>query len=226
MNIPLIVFDLLLLPVTLFRILIIYFFGSRYNVTNLNFLDVMMHSDGLYFNQLSDSSISTISDDIRTVILEDSKKDIRSLINDFDKNTDLPLKNKQNENNEDNKNNEEIKTVKYNILPETIPVTNKFDIVDQNKIHSTSNISSVEQSSDDLNVLDDDLTLHSLEDSTIDFNDKSLKSLNNFNSETTENSDSDENDSDETTTSDENSDSENDLIGKLIAKTLNELEHK
>jgi ATP-dependent Lon protease len=51
MNIPLFVLDfIILLPITLIRLFIIYLYGSRYNVDELKFLDVMMHSENKFFN--------------------------------------------------------------------------------------------------------------------------------------------------------------------------------
>ena len=76
MNIVLLIFDLLVLPVTLIRLLFIYLFGSKYNIKSLKFLDVMMHADNKYFNQLeSDKTVDTIKDDVRVVINECSKID-------------------------------------------------------------------------------------------------------------------------------------------------------
>lgn len=64
----------LFLPITLIRIMIIYFYGSKYNINGLQFLDVMMHSNQKYFNQDCDSdpTIDTMNTDIRKVIKYDS----------------------------------------------------------------------------------------------------------------------------------------------------------
>lgn len=65
-NIPLILLDfVLLLPITILRLTIIYFFGSRYNIKRLSCLDVMMHSENLKFNQ---NNVATIEEDIRVNI--------------------------------------------------------------------------------------------------------------------------------------------------------------
>lgn len=73
MNMLLLFFDILCLPITLIRILLIYFYGSRYNVAKMKFLDVMLHSNGKYFNQDKEPTIDTIEDDIRTVIKKETK---------------------------------------------------------------------------------------------------------------------------------------------------------
>jgi len=79
-NIYLFVFDFLItLPITLIRLMLIYFFGSKYAIESFGFLDVMMHADKKYFNQEdADPTIDTINDDIRVKINLDSRynKDI------------------------------------------------------------------------------------------------------------------------------------------------------
>jgi hypothetical protein len=75
-NLPLFVFDIILLPITLIRALLIYLFGSRYAVRGFRFLDVVMHADRPYFNQDGEStpnSIQTIGEDYRVVIRDDSR---------------------------------------------------------------------------------------------------------------------------------------------------------
>jgi hypothetical protein len=64
----------LFLPVTLVRLGVMYFQGSKYNIDGLKFLDVMMHSDNKYFNQTQDSepSIDTTTEDVRKIIKYDS----------------------------------------------------------------------------------------------------------------------------------------------------------
>jgi hypothetical protein len=70
MNILLFILDLLLFPITLIRLILIYFYGSRYGIKNLEFIDVMMHASNKYFNQLENDNncIDTIDDDIRVKI--------------------------------------------------------------------------------------------------------------------------------------------------------------
>ena len=54
-NVLLLIFDLLVLPVTVVRMFLIYLYGSRYGINELSFLDVMLHARNSYFNQLSGS---------------------------------------------------------------------------------------------------------------------------------------------------------------------------
>lgn len=72
-NIPLLIVDLLLLPIHIFRMVLIYFFGSKYNLKGFTFLDVIMHADKPYFNQEDCRLINTIGDDYRVVIRDDSR---------------------------------------------------------------------------------------------------------------------------------------------------------
>jgi hypothetical protein len=73
MNKLLLLFDIIFLPVTLVRLLLIYLWGSKYNVPNMSFLDVMMHADHPYFNQEGEMLVDTTNNDIRCVIYENSK---------------------------------------------------------------------------------------------------------------------------------------------------------
>jgi len=73
MNKLLFLFDIIFLPVTLVRLLLIYLWGSKYNVPNMSFLDVMMHADNPYFNQEGEMTVDTTNNDIRCVIYENSK---------------------------------------------------------------------------------------------------------------------------------------------------------
>ncbi len=72
-NIPLLIIDLLLLPIHIFRMVLIYFFGSKYNLKGFTFLDVIMHADKPYFNQEDCRLINTMGDDYRIVIRDDSR---------------------------------------------------------------------------------------------------------------------------------------------------------
>ena len=49
-NFPLLIFDLFLLPIHMLRMILIYFWGSKYNLKGFQFLDVIMHSNNPYFN--------------------------------------------------------------------------------------------------------------------------------------------------------------------------------
>jgi hypothetical protein len=72
-NYPLLVIDLLLLPIHIFRMVLIYFFGSKYNLKGFTFLDVLMHADKPYFNQEDCRLIDTMGIDYRVVIRDDSR---------------------------------------------------------------------------------------------------------------------------------------------------------
>lgn len=72
MNKTLFFFDFILfLPITLIRLLIIYFHGSRYNLEGFKFLDVMTHAENLYFNQQKELTIDTLNHDVKIVINDD-----------------------------------------------------------------------------------------------------------------------------------------------------------
>lgn len=74
MNLLLVIFDMIVLPLTLMRLIIIYFNGSKYNIKGFKFLDIMMHSDNKYFNHdKTNLSIDTINKDIRKEINECSR---------------------------------------------------------------------------------------------------------------------------------------------------------
>ena len=72
-NIPLLIFDLILLPIIIIRMILIYFWGSKYNLKGFQFLDVIMHADNPYFNQEDCRLIDTIGKDYRIVIRDDSR---------------------------------------------------------------------------------------------------------------------------------------------------------
>lgn len=84
-NILLFIFDFIIaLPITLIRLLLIYLFGSKYNINSLGFLDIMMHADKKYFNQEDPyPTLDTLKDDIRVRINYDSRcnKDILVISN-------------------------------------------------------------------------------------------------------------------------------------------------
>lgn len=104
----LLLFDwIICLPITLIRLIIIYFIGSKYNIRGLHFLDVMMHANNKYFNQNCDDdpTIDTISSDIRKVIKYDNyiydlrepfnKTSINTINNSTDNNHDHIIKETQ-----------------------------------------------------------------------------------------------------------------------------------
>lgn len=73
-NIILLIFDVIILPITILRLCIIYFCGSRYNIKPMEFLDIMMHAEHPYFNQTQKiCTIDTIDKDFRISIYNSSK---------------------------------------------------------------------------------------------------------------------------------------------------------
>lgn len=73
MNKILLLFDIICLPITLLRLLIIYMNGAKYNVPNASFLDVMMHATNPYFNMEGEMTVDVLNNDIRCVIYDNSK---------------------------------------------------------------------------------------------------------------------------------------------------------
>jgi len=72
-NIILFTFDLLCLPISIIRLIIIYFFGSKYNLKGFKFLDVITHADKPYFNTDDVSNINTLKDDYRLILRDDTR---------------------------------------------------------------------------------------------------------------------------------------------------------
>lgn len=73
-NIPLLLIDLIFLPIHAIRLFLIYLYGSKYNLKGFQFLDVIMHADNPYFNQEHDGRmIDTIGHDYRVVLRDDSR---------------------------------------------------------------------------------------------------------------------------------------------------------
>ena len=82
-NYLLFIFDILCLPITLMRLLLIYYNGSKYNIKGLQFLDVMLHSNDPYFNINNNLIINTLSNDLRVCVRDDSRlypKDIKCFL--------------------------------------------------------------------------------------------------------------------------------------------------
>jgi hypothetical protein len=73
MNFPLIMFDILCLPIIIVRLILIYFFGSKYSIEKMEFLDVMLHANNPYFNQEEGASIDILNEDIRATIKRETK---------------------------------------------------------------------------------------------------------------------------------------------------------
>jgi len=72
-NIVLLLFDLLVLPISVIRLIIIYYFGSKYNLEGFKFLDVINHSDKPYFNKDDQNIVSTLKEDYRMTIRDDTR---------------------------------------------------------------------------------------------------------------------------------------------------------
>ncbi len=80
-NYYLIAFDLCIFPVTIFRMMLIYLFGSRYDISGFEFLDVMNHAKHPYFNQLDDNmdyESNFETNDLRYVINRSSLIDVKN----------------------------------------------------------------------------------------------------------------------------------------------------
>jgi hypothetical protein len=140
MNLLLLIFDIIILPITLIRLLLIYLYGSKYNIQGLEFLDVMIHADNKYFNQIEENNVlsetktqthikvNTIKDDIRQVINECSLENDanESKINtEIENNNDIvkilnPEIINNNDNNDNNNNDDNYKNDSESILEETL----------------------------------------------------------------------------------------------------------
>ncbi len=75
MNLLLFILDYtIFIPITLIRLIIIYFYGSKYNINGLEFMDVMQHANNKYFNQTEeDFKVDTIDRDLRYSIYDASQ---------------------------------------------------------------------------------------------------------------------------------------------------------
>lgn len=72
-NIPLLIFDILILPIQIIRLVIIYFYSAKYNLPGFKFLDVIMHADNKYFNKDNEHYINTECIDYRCIVRDDSR---------------------------------------------------------------------------------------------------------------------------------------------------------
>ena len=72
-NLPLFIFDILMLPITLIRLGLIYYGGSRYNLEGFRVLDIISHTKKPFFNQYETDNDSEINLDYRIVIRDDSR---------------------------------------------------------------------------------------------------------------------------------------------------------
>lgn len=62
-NLSLFIFDLVVFPVTFVRLVLIYLWGSKYNISWLRCADVMMHADKPAFNMYNFDNVNTIQTD-------------------------------------------------------------------------------------------------------------------------------------------------------------------
>lgn len=145
MNTPLVIFDIIISPIILIRFAIIYIFGSKYNIPNMRFLDVMAHAEKPYFNQEGEPLIDTTTDDIRCVIRDDTR------LYNFD--IDTYITNHNLKFNKNNKINEIVETnihptqIKHNLKFQTTEIhdlDDEFDDNNSNSSDSDSNTESVE----------------------------------------------------------------------------------
>lgn len=121
-NIPLLIFDIICLPITTIRMILIYFNGSCYGIRYLEFLDVMLHSHNKYFNQTNKLlTIDTLDDDIRLSINHSSRLDELS----------VQLKNEINDM-KDNKNNHKINSEINHKIDEVVVDIDNINIDDVN----------------------------------------------------------------------------------------------
>jgi hypothetical protein len=158
MNKILVFFDLLMLPVTVMRMIIIYFFGSRYNINGFEFLDIMNHSEKRFFNQEDDNpKVDLINKDLRECIYESSKLYIESLDPQViqTNNSDQSIPNiridtndiKQNDNNDANK--------YINLLNLIIESANENIVDNNNEYFSVLNTEFTDQRDDDNNYYEE-----------------------------------------------------------------------
>ena len=153
MNIPLLIFDIICLPITLSRIFLIYLFGSRYNIDKFKFLDILLHSNGPYFNQDTVPSIDTIDDNIRTVIREETR--LFSINNNISEIIDSKQINSKQINNFITKN-EKIKSlISDDDFIEDKYINIEEHLLDTDAIKSSEIISDDSNSSDDIDTKSD-----------------------------------------------------------------------
>ena len=157
-NYLLFVFDILVLPITLFRLLLIYNCGAKYNIKGLNFLDVMMHSNNQYFNINDNTVVNTISDDLRVRVRDDSRlypKDIKLFL---ENNKDFLIQNTKDTINKETNNDRELDVDSpiINIKQNIFNTTDK-KIILKNKDNDSSCISN-KYSSENNNELDENTT--------------------------------------------------------------------
>lgn len=72
-NIALLIFDIIFLPIIIIRLILIYFFGSKYNIQGMGFLDVMFHASQPYFNQEVGVTIDSLHEDVTATVKRETK---------------------------------------------------------------------------------------------------------------------------------------------------------
>jgi len=158
-NIFLLIFDICVLPITLLRLSLIYWWGSKYNIKGLKFLDVMLHANDPYFNINNNTVINTISDDMRVCVRDDSRlypKDIKLFL---ENNKEFILQNKDETIKKESNNNRELddELANLNLRKNIFNTTENKNY--KNNIKSESNNSYISENnsnkSSDNNELDD-----------------------------------------------------------------------
>ncbi|MBA42891.1 MAG: hypothetical protein CMF62_02640 [Magnetococcales bacterium] len=144
MNIPLFVLDfIILLPITLIRLFIIYLYGSRYNIDELRFLDVMMHSENKFFNGEIEV-VDTIRD--QTVSFKSQDQIVRNQnnIKIFSKDTDTISNIKSNK----------FKIKETNIKEDIEKIKNSLDSISDNSDNNqqTIKLENIETSQEDKTI--------------------------------------------------------------------------
>lgn len=180
MNWPLFIFDfIILLPFTLIRLMLIYMFGSRYNVKNYKFIDVMIHAENPSFNRDKDvytiNTIDTINTNIQNVIMDDTtfsnNVDVGVCLDNIEKNIFIKINEEFNNQLDNNLNTDEIKlnnVFKPYIVTEITEIdTDAINSESKDVINVTLNETFNETFNENLDVILDE-TLNAPLDETMD----------------------------------------------------------
>jgi|SaaInlStandDraft_4_1057021.scaffolds.fasta_scaffold01936_4 hypothetical protein len=166
MNWPLIICDLIVfLPITIVRSIIIYICGSKYNIKNMRFLDVIMHANDICFNQqhqiTNDDllSIDTLKDDVTDAIKIDTNI-----------NSDIYITKKSKMNNQTNilKNATVANTICKSLNTDNDTHESIYDIARCDNINDNSDCRDGGDDSDDSIALLDDDSVDLLDDDVLD----------------------------------------------------------
>ena len=132
-----------MLPITLIRLFIIYLYGSRYNIDELRFLDVMMHSENKFFNGEIEV-VDTIRD--QTVSFKSQDQIVRNQnnIKIFSKDTDTISNIKSNK----------FKIKETNIKEDIEKIKNSLDSISDNSDNNqqTIKLENIETSQEDKTI--------------------------------------------------------------------------